>query len=245
MAAATATASAMSWDASQLSAAAMAYLRNQSFIGLCMERRSEIKSPDWRSTRNKTKQHKVRKKSVIQRRGSELLFRVFHGFLVWCIDFRHSENRAQRQQIVAHPTTHAPPLRGLISEVFWAIRISRCICVCLSLCIRSLPLCIRTWRQKRGGLHSRSRSRSARDLRLSARPHAADWRLPSATVAAPSALPRNWGAPFNTRPEFLVTLTVHLCALTCLVLEAPILYRFSHCTPSTHHVSQFLNFFLV
>ncbi len=78
---------------------------------------------------------------IVQRRGSERLSRVFHYFLLWCIDFRHSENRAQRQQIVAHPATHTPPLRGMMSKVFWAIRISRCISLSVSL---SLSLSLHT-----------------------------------------------------------------------------------------------------
>lgn len=71
----------------------MAYLRNQSFIGLCMERRSEIKSPDWCSTRNKTKQHKVRKKmsSTKERIGTFVSrFSLLPCLMHWISTFRES-----------------------------------------------------------------------------------------------------------------------------------------------------------
>jgi hypothetical protein len=52
------------------------------------------------------------------------------------------------------------------------------------------------------------------------KPWQAENRLP-ATVAPPSSLPRNWGAPFSTLSESLMSSSSTFM-LTCLVLEAPI-----------------------
>jgi hypothetical protein len=52
------------------------------------------------------------------------------------------------------------------------------------------------------------------------KPWQAENRLPG-TVPPPSSLPRNWGAPFSTLPESLMSLSSTFM-LTCLVLEAPI-----------------------
>jgi hypothetical protein len=84
-----------------------------------MERRSEIKSPDWRSTRNKTKQHKLRKKSVVQRRGSERLSRVFHCFLVWCIDFRHSDESSTTSTNSCTPRNTHSTFAGIDEQSIW------------------------------------------------------------------------------------------------------------------------------
>jgi hypothetical protein len=102
-----------------------------------------------------------------------------------------------------------------------------------------LTLSTRPWRKKRGRLPRekriclRSSTNPSRQKILTFCSGAPGRRL-SATVAPPSRMPRNWGAPFSTLPESLTRLTVTV-VLTCLVLDAAVQCIF--------FLAKFLHFF--